>query len=75
LLYILIYRKLYIATYRLQKRISKKELLEKNSLIVKDSDIIIAFWDTKSRIVLDAIRKTAEVFEKDFFIEWVAAES
>jgi hypothetical protein len=50
-------------------------LLEKNSLIVKDSDIIIAFWDTKSRIVLDAIRKTAEVFEKDFFIEWVAAES
>src|SRR5690349_2451214 len=36
----------------------KKGALERNSLIVEDADMVIAFWDGESRGTLDTIRKT-----------------
>lgn len=44
--------------------------LERNTLIVNDSDLIIAFWDGRSKGTKNTIKK-AEKAGKDFIIKYI----
>lgn len=54
------------------KQFGKQAALQRNTLIVEDSDVIIAFWDGHSRGTKDTIKKGMDrPAEKDVFIEYV----